>query len=34
MSIKLNVEDKIVSALSPDLQIKSTEKLLNVSFLF
>lgn len=25
MSIKLNVEDKIFSALSPDLQIKSTE---------
>lgn len=25
MSIKLNVEDKIFSALSPDLQINSTE---------
>lgn len=25
MSIKLNVEDKIFSALSPDLQIKSSE---------
>lgn len=33
-NVKLNVEDKILSALSPDLQIKSTENFLMSVFCF